>query len=85
METTRVLTEAAVSGKIDDLRGLKENVMVGRLIPAGTGLAYHRQRKANKKIHAVKKTEMKPFGHHGSASEVEKALSEALQSDIHNQ
>ena len=36
-ETTRVLTEAAVSGKADDLRGLKENVMVGRLIPAGTG------------------------------------------------
>ncbi len=41
METTRVLTEAAVSGKIDELRGLKENVVVGRLIPAGTGLAYH--------------------------------------------
>lgn len=40
-ETTRVLTEAAVSGKIDELRGLKENVIVGRLIPAGTGLAYH--------------------------------------------
>ena len=37
-ETTRVLTEAAISGKIDDLRGLKENVIVGRLIPAGTGL-----------------------------------------------
>jgi len=46
-ETTRVLTEASVSGKIDYLRGLKENVIVGRLIPAGTGLAYHleRQRK----------------------------------------
>jgi len=40
-ETTRVLTEAAVSGKMDELRGLKENVIVGRLIPAGTGLAYH--------------------------------------------
>ncbi|MGH7349066.1 MAG: DNA-directed RNA polymerase subunit beta', partial [Candidatus Rokuibacteriota bacterium] len=37
-ETTRVLTEAAISGKVDDLRGLKENVIVGRLIPAGTGL-----------------------------------------------
>ena len=37
-ETTRVLTEAAISGKTDDLRGLKENVIVGRLIPAGTGL-----------------------------------------------
>ena len=44
-ETTRVLTEASVSGKRDDLRGLKENVIVGRLIPAGTGLAYHAERK----------------------------------------
>ncbi|PJC85710.1 DNA-directed RNA polymerase subunit beta' [Vibrio sp. HA2012] len=43
-ETTRVLTEAAVSGKKDDLRGLKENVIVGRLIPAGTGFAYHQER-----------------------------------------
>ena len=43
-ETTRVLTAAAVTGKIDDLRGLKENVVVGRLVPAGTGLAYHAQR-----------------------------------------
>ncbi|MEI6546881.1 MAG: DNA-directed RNA polymerase subunit beta', partial [Burkholderiales bacterium] len=43
-ETTRVLTEAAIMGKRDDLRGLKENVIVGRLIPAGTGLAYHRAR-----------------------------------------
>ncbi len=44
-ETTRVLTEAAVSGKLDELRGLKENVIVGRLIPAGTGLAYHLDRR----------------------------------------
>jgi len=44
-ETTRVLTEASVNGKRDELRGLKENVIVGRLIPAGTGLAYHEQRK----------------------------------------
>jgi DNA-directed RNA polymerase subunit beta' len=44
-ETTRVLTEAAIMGKRDDLRGLKENVIVGRLIPAGTGLAYHVTRK----------------------------------------
>jgi DNA-directed RNA polymerase subunit beta' len=43
-ETTRVLTEASVNGKRDDLRGLKENVIVGRLIPAGTGLAYHNSR-----------------------------------------
>ena len=45
-ETTRVLTEAAILGKRDELRGLKENVIVGRLIPAGTGLAYHRNRKS---------------------------------------
>src|SRR5512139_2436089 len=44
-ETTRVLTEAAIMGKKDDLRGLKENVIVGRLIPAGTGLAYHTTRR----------------------------------------
>ncbi|KAA3653370.1 MAG: DNA-directed RNA polymerase subunit beta' [Proteobacteria bacterium] len=45
-ETTRVLTEAAIMGKRDELRGLKENVIVGRLIPAGTGMAYHRNRRA---------------------------------------
>ncbi|MDH5600313.1 MAG: DNA-directed RNA polymerase subunit beta' [Gammaproteobacteria bacterium] len=44
-ETTRVLTEAAVTGKVDDLRGLKENVIVGRLIPAGTGMTYHEERR----------------------------------------
>src|SRR5690606_26464065 len=44
-ETTRVLTEAAVRGMQDDLRGLKENVIVGRLIPAGTGYAYHEERR----------------------------------------
>ena len=44
-ETTRVLTEAAINGKRDQLRGLKENVIVGRLIPAGTGLAHHQQRR----------------------------------------
>ena len=47
-ETTRVLTEAAVSGKRDELRGLKENVIVGRLIPAGTGFAYHQDRQAKR-------------------------------------
>jgi DNA-directed RNA polymerase subunit beta' len=44
-ETTRVLTEAAVRGLRDDLRGLKENVIVGRLIPAGTGYAHHEDRR----------------------------------------
>jgi len=49
-ETTRVLTEAAIMGKRDDLRGLKENVIVGRLIPAGTGLAHHNARKRQKAL-----------------------------------
>jgi DNA-directed RNA polymerase subunit beta' len=77
-ETTRVLTEAAVSGKIDDLRGLKENVMVGRLIPAGTGYTYHQSRKA-------KRAKAAAGGEHAShtvtASDVEHALSEALNAD----
>jgi DNA-directed RNA polymerase subunit beta' len=49
-ETTRVLTEAAIMGKKDDLRGLKENVIVGRLIPAGTGLAFHNTRKKQRQM-----------------------------------
>ena len=49
-ETTRVLTEAAIMGKMDELRGLKENVIVGRLIPAGTGLAYHKNRKRQRQL-----------------------------------
>ena len=52
-ETTRVLTEAAIMGKKDDLRGLKENVIVGRLIPAGTGLAYHKARKERENADAA--------------------------------
>ena len=49
-ETTRVLTEASVTGKHDELRGLKENVIVGRLIPAGTGFAYHTDRKRRRQL-----------------------------------
>ncbi|BGI50886.1 MAG: DNA-directed RNA polymerase subunit beta' [Arsenophonus endosymbiont of Ceratovacuna japonica] len=49
-ETTRVLTESAVAGKLDELRGLKENVIVGRLIPAGTGYAYHKNRTRRRHI-----------------------------------
>jgi len=49
-ETTRVLTEAAIMGKVDSLRGLKENVIIGRLIPAGTGLAYRRARKVREQL-----------------------------------
>jgi len=48
-ETTRVLTEASVAGKRDELRGLKENVIVGRLIPAGTGFAYHSDRRRRRR------------------------------------
>ncbi|WP_018994319.1 MULTISPECIES: DNA-directed RNA polymerase subunit beta' [unclassified Thioalkalivibrio] len=49
-ETTRVLTEASTRGARDDLRGLKENVIVGRLIPAGTGLAYHKERRRKREL-----------------------------------
>ena len=54
-ETTRVLTEAAIMGKRDPLRGLKENVIVGRLIPAGSGLAYHQARKAKEQMDDVER------------------------------
>jgi DNA-directed RNA polymerase subunit beta' len=57
-ETTRVLTEAAIMGKKDTLRGLKENVIVGRLIPAGTGLAYHRARKEKETWEAEERAAM---------------------------
>jgi len=70
-ETTRVLTEASVTGKADNLRGLKENVVVGRLIPAGTGLTYHNQRR--KAREAAAETTV-------SAMDIEAALSEALNS-----
>jgi DNA-directed RNA polymerase subunit beta' len=72
-ETTRVLTEAAVTGKRDFLRGLKENVVVGRLIPAGTGLAYHAARK--------KAYVEGADGDSVSASDVEAALTEALSEE----
>lgn len=71
-ETTRVLTEAAVTGKRDYLRGLKENVVVGRLIPAGTGLAYHEERKRKREADSDIAV---------SAQEIEAALTEALQAD----
>ncbi|AOY88923.1 DNA-directed RNA polymerase subunit beta' [Marinobacter salinus] len=67
-ETTRVLTEGAVTGKRDYLRGLKENVVVGRLIPAGTGLAYHAERRRKRELEAQGVT----------AADVEEALSAEL-------
>ena len=74
-ETTRVLTEAAVTGKQDHLRGLKENVVVGRLIPAGTGLTYHSERKRRREEEMAARI-AKEQG--VSADEVEQALTEAL-------
>ncbi len=71
-ETTRVLTEAAVRGSRDDLRGLKENVIVGRLIPAGTGLAYHsdRQRRRAGDLFMPEVPEAAPeFGEHPAGAE----------------
>ncbi len=73
-ETTRVLTEAAVTGKKDMLAGLKENVVVGRLIPAGTGLAYHAERKRRREA-ALAAPDAGV-----SAEDVEAALTEALKS-----
>jgi DNA-directed RNA polymerase subunit beta' len=75
-ETTRVLTEASVSGRADDLRGLKENVIVGRLVPAGTGLAYHEARRAGLDLGNDMPADNVP-----TAAEVESALSEALSAE----
>ncbi|HPE02918.1 MAG TPA: DNA-directed RNA polymerase subunit beta', partial [Burkholderiaceae bacterium] len=75
-ETTRVLTEAAIMGKRDDLRGLKENVIVGRLIPAGTGLAFHRARKDKE---AAEAQEQALFAAMEQTSEVEVAEDAAAE------
>ncbi|GGX23860.1 MULTISPECIES: DNA-directed RNA polymerase subunit beta' [Undibacterium] len=79
-ETTRVLTEAAIMGKKDTLRGLKENVIVGRLIPAGTGLAYHRARKMKESWEADERAAL-------LAAEKEiftPAAAEVVASDVNN-
>ncbi|PCK30835.1 DNA-directed RNA polymerase subunit beta' [Pseudoalteromonas piscicida] len=76
-ETTRVLTEAAVNGKSDELRGLKENVIVGRLIPAGTGFAYHEER-----INRRKQGEALVEEQTVSAEEATQALTDALNADL---
>ena len=75
-ETTRVLTEGAVTGKQDFLRGLKENVVVGRLIPAGSGLAYHEERKRKR----AQPTDADAAT--VSAEEVQQALTEALNASM---
>ena len=74
-----MLTEAAVAGKLDGLRGLKENVIVGRLIPAGTGLAYHTERRAKRKEAQVEKTELDMS--QVTAQDIESAISKALQEE----
>ena len=76
-ETTRVLTEGAVTGKKDHLRGLKENVVVGRLIPAGTGLAYHSERKRKRQEQRAAEGVSTV-----SAEEVQAALTEALRAEM---
>ena len=75
-ETTRVLTDASVTGKQDDLRGLKENVTVGRLIPAGTGFAYHARRLKSRQI----EEQLPEIVEGPSTEDIERALSEALKS-----
>ena len=79
-ETTRVLTEGAVTGKKDHLRGLKENVVVGRLIPAGTGLAYHSERKRKRQEQRASEGVSTV-----SAEEVQAALTEALRAEMSSQ
>jgi DNA-directed RNA polymerase subunit beta' len=65
-ETTRVLTEASITGRVDDLKGLKENVIVGRLIPAGTGFKHHQDKKKRRLEESMQ------------VSEAEQELSEQL-------
>ncbi|MBN2689973.1 MAG: DNA-directed RNA polymerase subunit beta' [Gammaproteobacteria bacterium] len=74
-ETTRVLTEAAVSGKEDSLRGLKENIMVGRLIPSGTGYSYHSHRHQEDAVDDEKARIIE-------ADAAEQALAAALQEEV---
>ena len=73
-ETTRVLTEASVNGRLDELRGLKENVIVGRLIPAGTGFAYHEERR--------RKRRQSQDSSEGLSSEEMQALMDAVSEEV---
>jgi DNA-directed RNA polymerase subunit beta' len=79
-ETTRVLTEAAVAGKRDELRGLKENVIVGRLIPAGTGLVYHDERKRRRSKAANQNDENRS----NKVPGVEETVSESISTTVEN-
>ena len=79
-ETTRVLTEASVRGLRDDLRGLKENVIVGRLIPAGTGFAHHADRRRTREQDLA--DQLQQLEDAKVADEDAAALEEALTADI---
>ena len=80
-ETTRVLTEAAILGKRDELRGLKENVIVGRLIPAGSGLAYHLNRKEVAEAKIAKADSVKEMSNLEKAEEAFTSTDETNQID----
>jgi DNA-directed RNA polymerase subunit beta' len=73
-ETTRVLTEAAVRGMQDDLRGLKENVIVGRLIPAGTGYRYHAEKRRTREEQLAE--ELKGLEQAGTEAPAEQPVTE---------
>jgi len=77
-ETTRVLTEAAVRGSTDHLMGLKENVIVGRLIPAGTGLAYHNERRIQRQAEREMEAETQGGKVEMAAEDIEQALKQEL-------
>ena len=81
-ETTRVLTGASVEGKRDDLRGLKENVIVGRLIPAGTGFSYHKRRQ---ELTHLEDAALEEADKGVTAEEAAQALSEALSQAEENE
>jgi DNA-directed RNA polymerase subunit beta' len=80
-ETTRVLTEAAIMGKRDELRGLKENVIVGRLIPAGTGMSYHKARRAKEAMDDAERRAIAEAEASDLAAGQELAAAEAAQAE----
>ena len=82
-ETTRVLTNASVNGKVDRLRGLKENVIVGRLIPAGTGLAFHQERKRSRIENSRKSQEIEALL--GGAEQENVELGEMVVDEVMNE
>jgi DNA-directed RNA polymerase subunit beta' len=83
-ETTRVLTEASVRGLRDDLRGLKENVIVGRLIPAGTGFAHHADRRRTREqdlADQLKQLEDNQTAAESEAAAAEEAIAEGMAAE----